>query len=451
MLKLKKTSNSKRRREEAKLSSMTLDELLSYDHERREKKARKRRNCLYWSELPPDLIHSVLQRLSLRDLQRAKSICSAWLSASRSCLPKSQDPWLIIFPNNNEDDMNMNRCKLFNPEEKDKLYSISQDLGVGGVCVATYGCWLLMRNPLFNLYMVNLLTGQRIDLPPVESQRGKTKLERIVDDKFHATQLTGSSQYYEADSIGLEINSPGLWIDEEARDYLVIFSFKIPTWPFDTQCAVICKKGDHSWREFPDGSPCSDMVYKHHKLYVYRYGAIQIFDFSGDSLIPLKAPETDAVYVAPFSFDDFRHESCLGLCDFEKTSIVVTVSGHVLMVVSVVTLFETWSFRIYKMCSCTKKWERLLYLDGEAILLDLGVTVPAIDFEGINDNSIYFSGLGINDSSIYFSGLGQDDKEDDIFIFNLKEETIKRPHQSVSSSLLYSCARWFLPGFSYKY
>ncbi|EOA14527.1 hypothetical protein CARUB_v10027760mg [Capsella rubella] len=396
----------------------------------------KRRNCLYWSQLPPDLIHSIIKRLNLRDLQRAKHVCSSWLSASRFCFPKSQVPWLIIFPNN--DDMNMNRlcCKLFNPEEKDKLYNTSQDLGVGGVCVATYGCWLLMRNPLFNLYIVNLLTGQRIDLPPVESQLGKTKLERIVDDKFHATRLIGS-QYYQADSTGFEINSPRLWIDEEAKDYLVIFTFRIFMWSFHTQYALICKKGDDPlWREFPDGSPCSDMVYKHQKLYVYRYGAIKIFDFSRD--LPIKATEIDDhVYVALFSFNDYRSEPFLGLCVVKKTNIVVTVSDHVLMVVSLMTCGKTWSFRIYEMCSRTNKWERLDSLGGEAILLDMGVTVPAKDVEGINNNSIYFSGLG-------------EDEKDDILIFDIKTEKIERPHQSVSSSLQYSRARWFLPGFTHK-
>ncbi|KAL0823677.1 hypothetical protein Bca101_047354 [Brassica carinata] len=47
-------------------------------------------------------------------------------------------------------------------------------------CLKTCGSWLLMRNRLSNLYLVNLFTKERINLPPVESQVGTTKLERTV-------------------------------------------------------------------------------------------------------------------------------------------------------------------------------------------------------------------------------------------------------------------------------
>ncbi|KFK41730.1 hypothetical protein AALP_AA2G165300 [Arabis alpina] len=43
------------------------------------------------------------------------------------------------------------------------------------VRVATYGCLLLMQNPLLNLYMLNLLTAERYNLPLFESQLGKHK------------------------------------------------------------------------------------------------------------------------------------------------------------------------------------------------------------------------------------------------------------------------------------
>ncbi|VVB08537.1 unnamed protein product [Arabis nemorensis] len=49
-------------------------------------------------------------------------------------------------------------------------------------CVATYGSLLLMQSPLPNLYILNLLTWERINLPLLESQLGKIKLE-LVDEE----------------------------------------------------------------------------------------------------------------------------------------------------------------------------------------------------------------------------------------------------------------------------
>ncbi|ESQ33375.1 hypothetical protein EUTSA_v10009801mg [Eutrema salsugineum] len=90
-----------------------------------------------WSDLPPDLLNSVFKRLSFTNFQRAKSVYSSWHSASKQCLPKNNQilPWLIIFP-------------------KTTITSTS-------FCIATYGSWLLIRNPLHNLYILNLFTNER--------------------------------------------------------------------------------------------------------------------------------------------------------------------------------------------------------------------------------------------------------------------------------------------------
>ncbi|CAF2149134.1 unnamed protein product [Brassica rapa subsp. trilocularis] len=39
-----------------------------------------------------------------------------------------------------------------------------------------------MRYPLRSLYVVNLFTNERINLPSVESQLGMVKVERTLDD-----------------------------------------------------------------------------------------------------------------------------------------------------------------------------------------------------------------------------------------------------------------------------
>ncbi|KAF3530361.1 hypothetical protein DY000_02037207, partial [Brassica cretica] len=120
-----------------------------------------------WSELYPDLLRSVFQRLSFTNLKRAKSVCRSWNSASRSCVPKrNQIPWLILFPQQNQTNSN-NSCVLFVPDGKDNLYK-TRDLGAEftrSCCLASYGSWLLMFDQSWNLYIVNPLTLEIIDLP----------------------------------------------------------------------------------------------------------------------------------------------------------------------------------------------------------------------------------------------------------------------------------------------
>ncbi|CAH8383267.1 unnamed protein product [Eruca vesicaria subsp. sativa] len=127
--------------------------------------------------------------------------------------------------------------------------------------------------------------------------------------------------------------------------------------------------------------------------------------------------------------------------------MVVTVSGDVLLVTSMLNGYGVWLCEIYGMNSLTHEWEKVVSLGDEAMVLDLGITVNA---QGINRNSIYSAHdiRGIDRNSIYFSGLGRD--ENLTFIFHLETNKFERPYHSVSSSIHNCTARWFFPNFSRK-
>ena len=119
-----------------------------------------------WSELCPEMVRCVFERLSFRNLKRGRSVCSSWRTALRGCVPKrNQIPWLILFPNKKEN--NSNSCVLFVPDDRDRTYK-TRDLGVDFVkscSIAGYGSWLVMGDTLWNLKILNPLTSERIDLP----------------------------------------------------------------------------------------------------------------------------------------------------------------------------------------------------------------------------------------------------------------------------------------------
>ncbi|CAG7884033.1 unnamed protein product [Brassica rapa] len=352
-----------------------------------------KRKLRCWSELPLDIMRLIFERLGFADFERAKSVCSSWQTGSGKSTPNNKIPWMIIFPEENY-------CLLFNPEDTEgKLYK-TQHLGddfAKSSCLATCRSWLLMEycheNPL---YILNLLTRERINLLPITSDQ--------------------------------RLDSPILWIDDKTKEYLVI-----------GETLVYFKKGDKSWKQIPEQlSGIRDMVFKDCKLYCLTNDELQIFDFSGE--FPLQASKVSVgggcVKLAkiggrmrlpriPWHVQAVRR----------RKNVVVTVRGDVLIVKSESPFMsETWNFKIFKMDS-SKGLEEIVSLGDEAIILDLGITVLAKDQEGVTSNSIYFTGDQIN----------LDDTE--IFVLNLDTKKVEKLPQLVSFSLSFSTVRWFLPSF----
>ncbi|CAH8306059.1 unnamed protein product [Eruca vesicaria subsp. sativa] len=143
------------------------------------------------------------EHLSFVDFERVKSVCSSWLSGSRQSKPNNKIPWMILFPEE------INYCLLFNPENKEEKLYKTQHLDkhwADSLCLATSRSWLLME--IFHevpLYIFNLLTLERIDLPK---------------------------------TLSYGFDSPILWIDKRSKDYLII-----------REDLAYFKKGDNSWKK----------------------------------------------------------------------------------------------------------------------------------------------------------------------------------------------------------
>ncbi|WZY69189.1 hypothetical protein YC2023_001429 [Brassica napus] len=291
--------------------------------------------CNSWSELPLDLLNMVFKRLGFVDFQRAKSVCSSWLSSSRQSVPKkNHTPWLILFP----EEQNNSYCKLFNPEEKERLYK-TQDTGLDfskSVCEASYGSWLLMHDLCYNLHIVNIFTNERIILPSLESQLGLTK-ERRTKPKNR-------------------ILSCLFWIDEQ----------------------------------IPETSECLGMVYKDHKLYFLNYyGDFCIFDFYGET--------PQQTFQRELKVESVHSRKISSRLRIVATKLVATVTGNVLLVQKIWrSIPMTWSFLVIKVYSYSsgnlKEHQLVNSLGNESMLFDQGITVLANETYGFIANSIYFSG-----------------------------------------------------------
>ncbi|XP_019089076.1 PREDICTED: probable F-box protein At4g22060 [Camelina sativa] len=394
-----------------------------------------------WSKLPLDLLNMVFERLGFVDFQRAKSVCPAWLHASRQSSPNCQIPWLIMFPKNGKD-----YCLLLNSEEKKKVYRI-QDLGVefeSRHCLAIYGSWLFMKDARYNLFIMNPFTREKISLPSMVSRFGKINIKRTINDMLCLNiddEYKGNPEkHIRNPEKHISIDFPRLWIDDKTKNYVVLWSIR--------SYLVYSKRGDNCWKH---ADHCSvntvgtvDMVYIDHKIYLYSNSRdVKVLEFSGDILRQIF--ETQVNYDI-LEEKGFESEAPDDIRKAKTEHLVVTMTGEFLRVKCIICSdYYVWSFRIYKMDSSNNKWEKLTSLEDEAILLDQGITVLASATEGIDRNSIYFSGY----HSLRHYGLDRLWSEEDIFVFSLDIEDAERPHYSIFRSIQLSGARWFVPNFKH--
>ncbi|XP_010424705.1 PREDICTED: F-box protein At2g14500-like [Camelina sativa] len=153
------------------------------------------RNPSNWSNLPLDIIISLFELLSFVDFHRAKMVCSNWYSVSKQTVPrKIGSLWLMLFPDDGTD------CVLYNPYEEVMVYrrAAGRNSTSGSRFLACCGKWFLMLDSRSRLYIIDVFsTGNRIDLPPLESLLSTdSALKRMEDrDREFEWELTSSSVY----------------------------------------------------------------------------------------------------------------------------------------------------------------------------------------------------------------------------------------------------------------
>ncbi|KAF8105257.1 hypothetical protein N665_0161s0054 [Sinapis alba] len=352
-------------------------------------------NKVKWSELSSDVLQSILERLSIINYLKARSVCKPWHVICKRISPiQDKFPWIIIFPRRRP---KSSTCQVFNPQEG-KLYSLTNlgnDFSTHH-CIATSGSWLLMLDLRSNLYVLNVFTRERIELPPLESHQGRLQVHRLQDNTF--TFIINQSSVTAKDI--LNRTKAVLWVDEKTTGYIIV-------WSIGLSYIMYTRNEFDFWREIPTKQGpenihgCQDIVYKDNKLYVLsRLNRIRILDCS---------QELPRALLDNIDDDPFRDERRRG-------KIGVTVAGEVLMVKNRLNQV----FNILKMNSDGTSWDEVESLGEESWITDLGVTVPGVD--GTRPNSIYY-----RDRSLYCGDLS-------IQVLEMVFQTHKNGH-----------ARWFIP------
>ncbi|GLT38633.1 hypothetical protein SLA2020_128670 [Shorea laevis] len=137
----------------------------------------------HWSNVPPDIIRRIMEKLCWVDRIRLPFVCTTWFVSVPRGLPVDPEfPWLLnlVHKHDKEDQHTVTQLQLFDPLKK-KRYRIREG-------IHTFGCttiwcsrlgWLLLRNIGDRVYcdddfvgqtfLFSPLTGEVIKLPKLEN------------------------------------------------------------------------------------------------------------------------------------------------------------------------------------------------------------------------------------------------------------------------------------------
>ncbi|CAL9224954.1 unnamed protein product [Arabidopsis halleri] len=266
-----------------------------------------------------------------------------------------------------------------------------------------------------DFHLLNPFTRLRIPLPSLESIGDGNIFRRVSDGRGFNF-----------------IDKAVLWVDEKSRDYLVVWNFG--------SIFGYRKKGDdnNNWKVFLPFKHVVyiDMVFKENKLYVLSLTQkVSVYDFSGDDSpvncanFPYLPLRNDIIYIPPGS----------------HYKVAVTLSGEVLIILARVEPYPRTRcfFDVYKMDPKSSEWKMIKSIGGEALLLDLGITVEA----KVMKNCIYFS----SDQFRRYNGnsLCNDYNNNDIHVYHIRTDQVVQVFEDLTASptILFKDARWFFPTF----
>ncbi|XP_059625359.1 F-box/kelch-repeat protein At1g57790-like [Cornus florida] len=113
------------------------------------------------SDLPPELVSAIADRLGLIELLGFRGTCKEWHSASSTASAQiesspNHNPWFLLYGENSE-------CVLYNESDK-KKYTISIPELDGATCLASDEGWLLLFKK-GSIFFFCPFSGAKIDLP----------------------------------------------------------------------------------------------------------------------------------------------------------------------------------------------------------------------------------------------------------------------------------------------
>ncbi|KAF7003357.1 hypothetical protein CFC21_018678 [Triticum aestivum] len=152
-----------------------------------------------WSDLPTDLLASIVQLLELPGALAFASVCTSWRAAAGD-IPHPRTPWLMSWDPDSHPaggrSCSAVTCKLRNLLDVDRVHSLTFPAGTFVTCCGASNGWLVVVDELCNLSLHNPFTSITIPLPPVTDFPCVTAVVHDDQGKIKGYRLSRSSGQY---------------------------------------------------------------------------------------------------------------------------------------------------------------------------------------------------------------------------------------------------------------
>ncbi|KAF3457612.1 hypothetical protein FNV43_RR02270 [Rhamnella rubrinervis] len=345
-----------------------------------------------WSELPPEIMELILEKLGCVDIMRFKAVTKSWCLVANSYvssplysqIPKS--PWLIyptirkhplFYPSPQSPEDHNDHSGLFNFAEK-KAYKIKNVFEeckpLGGYVLGSSHGWLVIRDRTSgDLFLLNPFTSAKIQLPSAGNHN-----DVVVRKAF----LSSDPSLSESFSVVIWHG----WSNDRCRR----LSYHMHGQEHNT------------WTLFGSEDRYWDIIYYNDQLYVLRLnGLLEVWE-SRNRLIPTKIAAV-------------RDETTWQWLEYSITNLNLVESlGEILCVVCIQGAAR-YKYNVYKLdFGGGKLWKKVKTLKDQAVFVgrNQSVSLSAREFPELERNSVYYSSW-----NLHYMGY-------DLCLYNLEEDDV---------------------------
>jgi len=138
-------------------------------------------------------------------------------------------------------------CRIYNPEDG-RVYEPKSDFS-GYRFLGSSGKWFLVVDSRMKLYIIDVFSEKRIELPPLESFKGSLfKIWRDGEENVKHLLMDGFS-YRRGNLHAAEDLRGRLWVDNKDENYVAVWQFEMgPFLGFAGQGMIITARFQHSSR-----------------------------------------------------------------------------------------------------------------------------------------------------------------------------------------------------------
>uniref|UniRef100_A0A7N0RBU0 F-box domain-containing protein n=1 Tax=Kalanchoe fedtschenkoi TaxID=63787 RepID=A0A7N0RBU0_KALFE len=339
-----------------------------------------------WSDLPPDLLHSIsLRLLNYSDFLRFRAV-SRHFHSSTSATPThlpTQLPWLLLPQTLSATPTSTLRRALYDIS-LDKFHFLpGLDLSNRKRCCGSSHGWLFILDEYPTITLLNALTADRLHLPPLSTFSNVVSLDfsnvgREYTLRNKAGVLYTSSLWRMRDMFIKKIVLSGSPVNN--RDFAAMAILN------QSSELGYCKNGDKSWSIVDGVEGCEDVVFSNGLFYaVNKTGCVMSCDVSGPW------PKVCVIDTARIDGGDMHY-----LVGVEEG--LLFVSRYLDMVYEEDfdqpdVMYKTIGFTVFRMDLCSGLWEKMTSLGDRALFLgeNSSLCLVAYDYVGCKGNCIYFT------------------------------------------------------------